>query len=137
MKKKVLNEAARIVAMVIPIVMLTYLSTLFIQPTDLPSTAFMLFLMSIYTLLETTFVIGRLKLRDPYFLVFVSVAALWMYQTLCLVEQASMPGGLTMDFLSGFFINTLLCTVLLVIFDAVVLFVVFEASRRFRRLLFF
>jgi len=48
-----------------------------------------------------------------------------------------MPGGLTMDFLSGFFINTLLCTALLVIFDAVVLFVVFEASRRFRRLLFF
>jgi len=67
MKKKVLNEAARIVAMVIPIVMLTYLSTLF--------TAFMLFLMSIYTLLETTFVIGRLKLRDPYFLVFISVVA--------------------------------------------------------------
>jgi len=136
MKKKVLNEIARIVAMAIPIVMLTYLSTLFIHPTDLPSTAFLLFLMSIYTLLETTFVLGRLKLRDPYFLVFISVVALWMYQTLCLVEQASMPGSLTMDFLSGFFINTLLCTVLLVIFDAVVLFVVFEA-RRFRRLLFF
>ena len=135
MKKKVLNEIARIVAMAIPIVMLTYLSTLFIHPTDLPSTAFLLFLMSIYTLLETTFVLGRLKLRDPYFLVFISVVALLMYQTLCLVEQASMPGGFTMDF-SGFFINTLLCTVLLVIFDAVVLFVVFEA-RRFRRLLFF
>jgi len=137
MKKKVLNEAARIVAMAIPIVILTCISAFVIHPSDLLSTAFLLFLMSIYTLLETTFVLGRLKLRDPYFLVFISVVALWMYQTLCLVEQASMPGGLTMDFLSGFFINTLLCTVLLVIFDAVVLFVVFEASRRFRRLLFF
>jgi len=136
MKKKVLNEAARIVAMAIPIVILTCISAFVIHPSDLLSTAFLLFLMSIYTLLETTFVLGRLKLRDPYFLVFISVVALWMYQTLCLVEQASMPGGLTMDF-SGFFINTLLCTVLLVIFDAVVLFVVFEASRRFRRLLFF
>ena len=135
MKKKVLNEAARIVAMAIPIVILTCISAFVIHPSDLLSTAFLLFLMSIYTLLETTFVLGRLKLRDPYFLVFISVVALWMYQTLCLVEQASMPGGLTMDF-SGFFINTLLCTVLLVIFDAVVLFVVFEA-RRFRRLLFF
>ena len=122
--------------MAIPIVILTCISAFVIHPSDLLSTAFLLFLMSIYTLLETTFVLGRLKLRDPYFLVFISVVALWMYQTLCLVERAFMPGGFTMDF-SGFFINTLLCTVLLVIFDAVVLFVVVEASRRFRRLLFF
>ena len=122
--------------MAIPIVILTCISAFVIHPSDLLSTAFLLFLMSIYTLLETTFVLGRLKLRDPYFLVFISVVALWMYQTLCLVEQALMPGDFIMDF-SGFFINTLLCTALLIIFDAVVLFVVFEASRRFRRLLFF
>ena len=135
--KKVLNEAARIVMMAIPIVILTCISAFVIHPSDPLSTAFLLFLMSIYTLLETTFVQGPLKRRDPFFLVFISVVALWMYQTLCLVKEASMPGGLTMGFLSGFFINTLLCTVLLVIFDAVVLFVVFEASRRFRRPLFF
>ena len=128
MKKKVLNEETRIVMMAIPIVMLTYLSTLFIHPTDLPSTAFLLFLMSIYTLLETQGLLKRRdQRRDPFFLVSISVVALWMYQTLCFVKEASMPGGLTMGFLSEFFINTLLCTVLLVIFDAVV----FEASRRF------
>ena len=138
MKTKTKEEAARIFAMAIPIVLLTCITAQFIQPTDLPSTVFMLFLMSIYTLLETMLVLGRIKRRDPYFLIFVSVAALWMYQILWLVEQALMPGGLSIIGFSEFFINTVMCTVLLIVFDAALFYVVvIEASRRFRKLLFF
>ena len=127
MKKALWNEVVAIAVMGVPIAILTNIATSIIYPIDPVSTAFIMFLISIFTLMETLIiephaldpeVATREKVKSTF--IFISTAALWEYQALS--YATSQPA------LAGSLLELVVNTVLLILIDVLVLLAIFRGK---------